>query len=210
MKKFKYSKGPEHGLQIEETLVAGDMEGAKSLARYWWAWSIITAMERINGPLSSVADLGCGCGYGLRILSEDHAGTRFVGVDADREALNTARRDYGMSSNLVFGEVQLSDLWHEPITDYQYTVVTCFDTLEQNKHRDTLLEQTVNHMVPGGVALFSGDLDRMITDPNPKDAFIRYSSDMFLSLLRRYFKTVIEFEGSSVANPVFNFIVEAE
>jgi hypothetical protein len=191
MRRMKYSKVPEHGLQVEETLAAGDREGGEHLARYWWAWSIRQALQL---PSSVAVDLGCGCAYGTRILSEgfDIPSTTF-GVDLDRDTLNLARRDYGGLTNIRLVELPnhlgLDQPWaeHVPVV---MDLVTVFDTLEMIRHRDMFLDELTMRLNPNGVALFSAGLYRMASDPSPKDAYFRYSGPTLIRTLKRYFSIV--------------------
>jgi SAM-dependent methyltransferase len=185
---LKYSLVPEHGLDVVETVAAGDIVGALHVSRYWTAWTIAAAVQA-----ASAVDLGCGCGYGCRILVEHHPTLSAVtGIDLFTEGLNLARRDYGTIKALNFIQFDLDAIWPNSLpSDLQF--VTAFEILEYIRHRDLFLTQLVQHMTPDGVALFSAGALNTIAE-NPKDARFRYDRALLRDTLQRYFKTVQLFE----------------
>jgi len=189
---------PQHGLQVEETLEASDVEGAEALMRYWWANSIRRSMLNANATNIVAVDMGCGCGYGTTILAEGFEAYPTIGVDCDREALNMARRDYGSLDHVKIVQMLLLGLdqdWMD-FVPRNINLATVFETIEMLRHRDFFLDQLTRRLAPDGVALFSAGLHRTAVDSAPKDgvfANFRYNGELLVSTLRRYFKTVIPF-----------------
>jgi SAM-dependent methyltransferase len=75
-------------LNSGERQVAPSLDGIRAdhVARYRWAASVLE-------PGSKVIDVGCGIGYGARILAD--AGMDVIAVDLDVESIEYARAHYG-------------------------------------------------------------------------------------------------------------------
>lgn len=90
------------------------------VARYEWAAKTLP-------PKSHVIDLGCGVGYGVKILAD--AGHTACGVDCDKESIAYARRHYRNKKaprRTVFSEGDASELQVTGAVD----AVTCFEVIE--------------------------------------------------------------------------------
>jgi ubiquinone/menaquinone biosynthesis C-methylase UbiE len=98
-----------------------------------------------------VLDLGCGVGYGARLLSEQAA--QVVGVDVSAEALTAAQAEHS-APNLRFENVPL-DSPHLPFADQSVDVVTCFHVLEHVAAESALMSEMARIVAPDGVVLLS-------------------------------------------------------
>lgn len=200
MKNHGYFKTPQHGLQIEETLTMGDKEGVEHLARYWHAF-------HVGRLLSSkrVVDLGCGGGYGSRILLEIPDVKQVIGFDADKKALNTARGDYA-DARLSFEEFWLENEWSgNAELSKNADLVVCYECMEMLKHREFFLEQAVKIVASDGAMLLSANfVGRQQCHAEPNDAYFHYTRPVLERLLQRYFRK-IEFgcDGPSASSLIW-------
>jgi 2-polyprenyl-3-methyl-5-hydroxy-6-metoxy-1,4-benzoquinol methylase len=128
----------EHGLQIEETHEAGDQVGVQHLFRYWYAWAYI---EKVLKSRSIVWDLGCGSGFGVRIMAEEHPGTHVHGVDIDAAALGCGKILCDDVKNVSFAEHDLDGHWWPYVKSGKNhpQLLVCYDVLTFLKHRDAFL-----------------------------------------------------------------------
>lgn len=190
MKNHGYYKTPEHGLQIEETHKAGDREGAIHLFRYWWAFDV----GRLMNP-EVVFDLGCGGGYGSRIMLEIPSVKKIVGVDGITEAVDTARSSYA-DQRLSFAAFNLENYWLECTNkDFafpQADMIVAFEMFELLRHREFFLEQVVDTLNSDGVLLLSANfVNRKQCHSQPTDANFHYNRKTLERLLLRYFDRVL-------------------
>ena len=139
---------PSHGLQLEDAASAGDQLGVSNLLRYWWAWTVLEASRRDS---LSVIDVGCGCGYGTRILSEKLQGTVY-GIDGDPVLIGHAREAYAASESL-YRRINLKIPW--AIQFPKADLIVCFDVLNAVDYGEFLLKEIVSALLPGGVLLIS-------------------------------------------------------
>jgi SAM-dependent methyltransferase len=183
----------EHGLQIEETLAANDVEGVKHLARYWYARSLVLGLSAdVNAQRVArrvkVLDAGCGCGYGARILAEG-TDADVYGADKDKRALNAAHLDYGTAEHLTFRHVDVEATWPSAFAGVDF--ISAFDIFEHLAHRDYFLEQCANRLAPTGrLVLYVNTAGREVFDPKPSDAKCRYDAATLYAQLSRYFAAV--------------------
>ena len=169
---------PEHGLQVEETLAAGDAQGAIHLARYWWAW------QHVKGR---VWDLGCGCGYGTRILCEQKPNvSAVIGVDMERRGILLARSEFNHPlTEYVQADVGGFD-WPTEL-DAPADVVVCFELLNRLSNPAVFLETLIKRMAPDGKFLLSLPL----SDTGDFTSAVRvYPRKLIFALLARYFARV--------------------
>ncbi len=211
MKRVNYHDVPEHGLQIEETVQAGDRAGAQSLARYWWAWDMISNRNRKYGnteisTIKTVWDLGCGCGYGCRIMSEQND-VDVIGFETDKRALNVAFEEFP-SPRLRFVEFFLENHWQHPAFTVKPDLVTCFGVLHLIRHRDFFMEQLAENLKPNSVCLFSAaHAGRTLchsAPPREDAAFFHYNTQILRRFLGRYFKTVVIPDNDKGMPPLFD------
>lgn len=104
-------------LNSGERQVAPKVEGIRAdhVARYRWAASVLK-------PGSTVLDIGCGIGYGARILAE--AGLKVYAVDVDRETIAYACEHYA-HQNIQFVACDVAGL-DLPAAD----AAVCFEMIE--------------------------------------------------------------------------------
>lgn len=101
-------------------------------------------------PASHVLDLGCGVGYGSRILASGGA-RQVYGVDVSREAIEMARRQ-GDIENLSF---VLSNGAELPPTLSGFDLITCFEVVEHVDKPDRILAEIRDRLRPDGIAVIS-------------------------------------------------------
>lgn len=104
-------------LNSGERQVAPTVAGIRAdhVARYRWAASVLK-------PGSSVIDVGCGIGYGARILAE--AGLKVYAIDVDRETITYACEHYA-HQNIQFVACDVAGL-DLPAAD----AAVCFEMIE--------------------------------------------------------------------------------
>lgn len=210
MKQGRWHKIPEHGLQLEETADAGDEEGIRALARYWWAWTVLKGADTAGRDLL-VWDLGCGCGYGARILAEEKEAQRrnVLGVDVDHSACLSCWRDYP-KANLQFIEFNLETPWDHPLLEQTPDVVVAFDFFEDSlKHRELFLEQLVSRAAPNSAFLLNAQhLYHPRPDGYPQAAAVRYDAPTLHRFLSRYYQQVL-LASALPDHPAFSYLAHA-
>lgn len=97
----------------------------------------------------SVLDVGCGFGYGTKLLNESNTAT---GIDSSKEAIEYARETYGNNYSISNAEkLQYSD--------GSFEAVTAFEVLEHVENPEKMLKEIHRVLTPQG-KLF-------ISTPNP-------------------------------------------
>lgn len=99
---------------------------------------------------ADVIDLGCGCGYGAKLLATQGARS-VVGVDLSVEAVEYAKKHY-QEPNLAF---QVMDVTALDYPDNYFTGAVCFEVLEHVQNYVALLKETVRVLKPGGTLILS-------------------------------------------------------
>ncbi|HEY5317840.1 MAG TPA: methyltransferase domain-containing protein [Solirubrobacteraceae bacterium] len=119
-------------------------------AENYWFRRHLTVYEWIGARVAGlrVLDMACGEGYGSEVLSRSAAGV--VGVDANPEAYEHARRRY-VRQNLSF-ERALVELHGEPSC---CDAVVFLQTIEHLQDPAAVLEHFATILAPGGVAYVS-------------------------------------------------------
>jgi len=114
---------------------------------YWYRRHLVV-YEWIAARVASqhVVDMACGEGYGSDVLAQ--AATGVVGVDANPEANEHARRRY-VRSNLRF-ERDLVESFSEPCDTLVF-----LQTIEHVKDAGAILDHFRSMLTPGGVAYIS-------------------------------------------------------
>lgn len=190
---------PSHGLNIEPTAAAHDWAGVAHLTRYWAARGMAKSLA--NGK-PVIWDLGCGCGYGSRILVTPDTGyyPAVVAVDADIRAVDAARSDYGKVPALSIVQQNLDWSWTtEPrIADWaaldafpRPDMIVAFELFEALRHRELFLDECQTRLQAGGLLVLNASVcDRTSTLLNPPNASIRYDPITLGRILGRYFPLV--------------------
>lgn len=128
-------------------------------------------------------DLGCGVGYGSRMLS--HMARRVTAVDLSPDAVAYARQAYG-APTLSF---LAADARRLPFPDATFDFVSCFEMIEHITDHETLLAEVHRVLAPGGrfvVSTPNKDIYEHYPDPEhfhcgllDLDAFRRLIRDRF-------------------------------
>lgn len=148
----------DHNLELDVAIRSGNRNAVFNLFRYWWAWAIA---NHVHGRDATVWDMGCGCGYGSRIMAEQREGQVF-GFDYDRDGLSTGARHYAHESvrlhmmNLDMPWFSTPDLQAFSVGDaFRPDVIVCFETLEFLQHREMFLLNCSRVLKPDGLLLLS-------------------------------------------------------
>jgi SAM-dependent methyltransferase len=132
-----------------------------------------------------VLDAGCGVGYGSALLAE--SARRVVGVDSEPEAIEYARRRYGVPNvDFVVG-----DLLALHLPDASFDVVCSFETIEHLPDRERYLGEMRRVLRRDGTFVVSTPrVERTTERPaNPHHA-VEFSQRDLEALLRRVFESV--------------------
>ncbi|SKA35857.1 Methyltransferase domain-containing protein [Chitinophaga eiseniae] len=126
-----------------------------------------------------VLELGCGAGYGMKILSETT--NTYVAVDKKKPAVNLE------TSNIQYHQCRLPDL--QTIPDERFDTIICFQVIEHIEEDDLLLAEIKRILRPNGSAF--------ITTPNRSTTLVRnpfhireYTPGEFSRILLRHFTHV--------------------
>jgi len=170
-----------------------DMATARRLVHYWWAWCVV---KRAKAPL--VYDMGCGSGYGCRIMVEqqEHQMKAF-GMDVDDDALVTARERYVVKdgpATTEFRRVDLDTDWMDLFHNMKPTVVTCFDLFEYLDNRDLFLDALTEVLSAEGTLLLSCSTICAGVYRSKGDAKLSFSAARLKGLLKRFFGKVYQLD----------------
>lgn len=144
------------------------------LSRYRWACQWATGARCL--------DLGCGTGYGSRILAGSGA-LMVTGVDISEEAVNLAR-SHGDLRNLEFC---LGDATAPKLAGFKYDLITCFEVIEHLVEPAAILTQIRTLIADNGVALISTPNADVGYGGNPFH-LSEMSAEQFRTLVGRHFK----------------------
>lgn len=131
-----------------------------------------------------VLDLGCGSGYGSRILKALGAKEVF-GVDISKEAVEYARSTYG-NQNVKFLTADVEKL---PLFKERFDTIAAFEILEHLQNHNSFLKGIKKNLKPDGIFLVSTPNKYTYPEKNPfhlKELF----PDQFETLLKEYFTYV--------------------
>lgn len=148
---------------------------ADHLSRYRWACQWATGGRCL--------DLGCGTGYGSRILASSGAVT-VTGMDISEEALDAAR-SYGELRNLEFliGDATMA----ATLSRSKFDLITCFEVIEHVVDPGIVLTQIRSLLTEDGVALVSTPNADIGYSDNPFH-LCEMRSDQFRALVGTHFK----------------------
>jgi 2-polyprenyl-3-methyl-5-hydroxy-6-metoxy-1,4-benzoquinol methylase len=86
-----------------------------------------------------VLDVGCGIGYGLRIMSAK--ASHSTGIDLDSYAIKCANKNLSKETGSI--NLQTYNGKHIPFQNYDYDIVTCVDVIEHVPNYLGLLKEMV-------------------------------------------------------------------
>jgi SAM-dependent methyltransferase len=139
-----YERIPEAQLLIDR--VHGDAlrgSGGRAdahIARYSLAAQFVR-------PGDTVLDCESGLGYGTSILASLSSGSRFIGVEADKTAVDYAQQQYGREG-VTFRAAEASHL--KDISDSSIDIVVSLDTIERVQDWDVVLTEFHRVLKPDG------------------------------------------------------------
>jgi SAM-dependent methyltransferase len=146
-----------------------------------------TAASGLRGS-DAVLDIGCGAGYGTRMLAD--RARRVVGVDVVPDAVAQASAAFG-SANCAF---QLYDGDHLPFEDGEFDAATSFQTLEHVSDDGRFVAEAARVLKPGARLFLTtpNRAMRLRDGQRPWNRFhVReYTSTQLESLLVRHFASV--------------------
>ncbi len=179
-------------LDFEEVWATDDMVAKRNLLRYWWTWFVI---EQAEPPIRLAFDIGCGSGYGSRIMAEQHKDLVVCGIDDNEVALEIARQDYLIEGRTDYRRVNLDVSWIGHFYNARPQLVAAFDVFEKLLHRDAFLLFLTQFMHLEGLLLLapSGDwwessTTRLFAGSEPNR--VSYAHEDVLDLLGRFFREV--------------------
>jgi ubiquinone/menaquinone biosynthesis C-methylase UbiE len=110
------------------------------------------------GTVGVVADVGCGTGTMLRILTDIGIGRQFVGIDLSDESLAKARTAFSGDPRVTFKVGAISRI---PLEDRSCDLVICTETLEHLSPDDfgRGLAEVARVLTPGGHMLTTVPLE---------------------------------------------------
>jgi ubiquinone/menaquinone biosynthesis C-methylase UbiE len=148
-----------------------------------------------------VLDIACGTGYGCKILL-NRATTLIVGIDISHDAISIALKRYG-DKRIAFTVGNILDI---ELPNESQDVITCFETIEHVKEQETAISELCRVLNPRGILIISSP-NRKATSPGTSASdppnnpchVSEFSTEEFVSFLRRYFGKVTVF-GQRGAN----------
>lgn len=183
---------PENPMWLPSTLQpqeASNYVERSRLANYWWAWCLI---HRENRPML-VYDLGCGTGYGCKIMANKHPSCVIHGIDSHIPAVEHARDNFAVAERLRFHRLNIELPWSNLLAHHEPDLITCFETLEHLASRDLFLEDVVQALAPDGWFLVSvSAVDETHFDAVTRQT--RLTRTDAERVLRRYFTQVFTFD----------------
>jgi len=179
-------------LDFQEAIRLKKKNLIERLFRYWWAWCIV---HEADPKVTEAFDLGCGSGYGARILCETNPGLIVYGLDANEVAIAVGRQEFRLDRQVSFRRVDLDRAWKGVVRNARPRLVTAFDLVERLSNRDTFFLALVHVMDDDGLFLMNTEgkfvhdsLTNYTPDPPLK---VRYSRNDLLPLLRKFFHMVM-------------------
>lgn len=96
----------------------------------------------------NVIDIGCGTGYGCKLMSE--SAKRVVGIDYDKSAIEYCQKKFG-SSNIEFRHLNAASL----DLNEQFDVAVSFQVIEHIQNLSDFIERIKRIIKPDGIILLS-------------------------------------------------------
>lgn len=155
-------------------------EGEVSLvfSRHQFAYRF--ARQFVDGR--NVLDIGCGSGYGCKILAE--RAKHVLGIDHDGDAIAYCRNHFG-GANLEFRQAEVANL----DSDDEFDVAVSFQVIEHVRDTDAFVRRMKRAVTHGGIILIT--TPNVKTFPRPGEGnpfhFSEMNYEQFTSLLARHF-----------------------
>ena len=129
-----------------------------------------------------VLDLGCGFGYGTKIVAQ--FAQSVVAIDPDRNEIGYAM-EHHRAHNISYRCEMIQDL-----NDREFEVSICTEVLEHvpPQDADSLLKSLAERMRPGGLSIFTTPCQTYTQKTNNPHHVIEYSLADFEALLGSYFE----------------------
>jgi len=167
-----------------------DMLTAQRLVRYWWAWCVAKRMKA-----TLIYDMGCGCGYGCRIMAEQQPHElRIVGVDKDEAALKMFTEKYDTEEapdGISFQRMDFDMEWVDRFNSQKPQLITCFEVFEELAHRDLFLAGLAEVLHDEGTLLLAASgLAGHTTTRGVRPMLVTYSKMDLEAMLKRFFGDV--------------------
>ncbi len=134
-----------------------------------------------------VLDLGCGDGYGTKLLAE--VARSVVGLDISREAIEHARATY-QKPNLTFIE---TDCCNTQLLSQAFDLIVCFEVIQHVAEHEALLSEVLRLIKPNGMFFISTPDKRFLSEAGSRRTPFHgkeLDPEEFESLLKRHFMDV--------------------
>jgi len=160
-----------------ERLVPGvspaDLE-AEHMSRYHFIKNLVKGKK--------VLDIGCGAGYGSKILSE--TAEVVIGIDIDKDAISYATEKYGSETvSFVVGDVEMM-----PFNDFEFEAGVCFEVIEHIERPRAMLTEASRVISGGGLFIISTPNGAVKVSSQPNPYHLReYLMGEFTDLLKQFF-----------------------
>lgn len=161
------------------------------------------AAEFVKGK--KVLDLGCGSGYGSKILDEAGA-EKVVGVDVSKETIKYAKSKY-RSRHLTYKLGNATDLIFK---NDSFDMVVCFELLEHVSNDNKLIKEIKRVTSKKGLCLIS--TPNKFTYPTGNKFHKReYFPNEFETLLKKHFVNVkLSYQYFWLANSIIDAITQED
>lgn len=145
------------------------------------------AAQFVSGK--TVCDIGCGIGYGAKVLKESGA-SRVFGADVSKKAISYAKSNFGQYAEFSIQTCTKLRLY----ADDSFDVAVCSEVLEHVKEyskQDTALEELRRVTKYQGIILLGTPNSELLANHG-------FSFAELSSLLERYFQSFVIFENALV------------
>ncbi len=138
-----------------------------------------------------VLDIGCGEGYGVKMLSAD--AKRIVGIDVSLDTIENAKKKYP-AANIAFQLINQNENGRLPFTDKSFDIVVSFQVIEHVDNVDVYLQEISRVLKKGGVFYLAtpNAQSRLLSFQNPwnKHHLKEYTQKDLTNILKKYFSDI--------------------
>ncbi|CNH03713.1 bifunctional 3-demethylubiquinone-9 3-methyltransferase/ 2-octaprenyl-6-hydroxy phenol methylase [Yersinia aldovae] len=191
----------DYSLYSGERQTSNTIDGIRRdhTSRYELAIEIIRQKKHI---IINAADIFCGNGYGIFMLSSEFEQANFIGLDGSSEAILEANKNYVKENNIFTNKLFPFTL---PVNVFD--VITCFESLEHVDKDEQLFDEIKKSCKKDGLIIVSvPNQEKHSLDLNPhKFHFRHYTHLDFLSkfsngleLLTWYGQDVYQFDEHGI------------